>query len=257
MNTIPFFRPFSVAVLLLASPAFAADPVGEFDLGKVGALLGQLLLVLLLLESAMAALFNWRAYRIVLAGRAWKTPIMFGLGLLVVLGFDYDFIETAINDIAGGTTSENLGWVSTTLSALVIAGGSQGVHDLLKKLGLRSPIPEVEPKPALKENQAWLALRLRRKAAVGDIQILLAEDPNGTEVPLVGSVDDRSFGQRLSEAFGLWDLRFPRTGGRVVKSNVTYALALRYADAAGSYAVHPVGSFAFAPGAVIDLDVVA
>jgi len=247
-----------IAGLFLGTPAFAQATTSDADLiVSIGALLGKLLLVLLLLESAMAALFNWRVYRVVLSGRAWKTPIMFGIGLLVVTGFDYDFIDTAITDIAGGGASDSLGWVSVTLSAMVIAGGSQGVHDILKKLGLRSSIPDAEAKPDLREDQAWLALRLRRDKAVGDIQIILSETDRLAEATIVGSVDDRSIGQRLSEAFGLRDLRFPRTGGRVVKSNVTYDLALRYAEAGTAAAVHPVGSIAFAPRAIVDLDVIA
>jgi hypothetical protein len=244
------------ALLLLTTPALADTGTQATDLlPVVGALLGKLLLVLLLLESAMAALFNWRVYRVVLSGRAWKTPIMFILGLLVVQGFDYDFMATAITDIAGG--SGTVGWLSTTLSALVVAGGSQGVHDLLKRLGLRSPIPDAEEKPALKEDQAWLALRVNRVKAVGDIQIILTETTKPADAPLVGSINDTSLKQRLSEAFGLWHLRFPRTGGRVVKPGITYDLALRYATAEDAAAIYPIGSFAFAPRAIVDLDVTA
>lgn len=243
-----------IASVVFSTPAFAAD---ETLIADIGVLLGKLFLVLLLLESAMAALFNWRAFRAVLTGRAWKTPIMFGLGLLVVTGFSYDFMATAIGDIAGGTVTANLGWVSTVLSAMVIAGGSQGVHDLLKKMGLRSPIPAGEETPRLTEDQAWLALRLKRQSAVGDIQIVLSESTAPPVNPLVGSVDDRNIGQRLSEAFGLWQLRFPRSGGRTVRSMVTYDLALRYATTDLPAQVYPVGSFAFAPRAIVDLDVTA
>ena len=255
MVKTPRLQMWLVVFVVMAGPAVAQTP--DPTIADVGALLGKLLLVLVLLESAMAALFNWRAYLVVLSGRAWKTPIMFGLGLLVVIGFDYDFMETAILKIAGGTASEAMRWVSVTLSAMVIAGGSQGVHDILKRLGLRSPIPDAEEKPALKEDQAWVALRLTRQKAVGDIQIILTETNAPVVAPLVGTVDDRSFGQRLAEAFGLWKLRFPRSGGRVVKTNVTYDLALRYAEAGADAAVHPVGSFAFAPRAIVDLDVIA
>jgi hypothetical protein len=147
-----------IAGFFLWTPAFAQATTSDADLiVSIGALLGKLLLVLLLLESAMAALFNWRVYRVVLSGRAWKTPIMFGIGLLVVTGFDYDFIDTAITDIAGGGASDSLGWVSVTLSAMVIAGGSQGVHDILKKLGLRSSIPDAEAKPDLREDQVSIS----------------------------------------------------------------------------------------------------
>ena len=101
----PALRHAIAALLFMATPAFAQDAATDVALiATIGALLGKLLLVLLLLESAMSALFNWRVYRIVLSGRAWKTPIMFGLGLLVVICFHYDFIDTAITGIAGGTS---------------------------------------------------------------------------------------------------------------------------------------------------------
>ncbi|MFZ1467448.1 MAG: hypothetical protein WAT09_00545 [Paracoccaceae bacterium] len=242
----------------MATPAFAQDAATDVALiATIGALLGKLLLVLLLLESAMSALFNWRVYRIVLSGRAWKTPIMFGLGLLVVICFHYDFIDTAITGIAGGTSTAGLGWVSTVLSAMVIAGGSQGIHDLLKKLGLRSPLPDTAPSPRLGEDQAWLALRITRRDAVGDIQIMVTPTDRVPDQPLVGSVDDRPLGRQLAEAFGMIGLRFPRTGGLLVKPNITYDIALSYKTASDPRALFPVGSFAFAPRAIVDLDVTA
>jgi len=238
-------RPAFAALFLMTTPAFAQTVVDDASLiAGIGALLGRLLLVLVLLESAMAALFNWRVYRAVLSGRAWKTPLMFGLGLMVVNGFGYDFMATALQDIAGAKAAGQE-WLSVTLSAMVIAGGSQGVHDILKRLGLRSPIPEGDSTPPLKED------------AVGDIQIILSETGKPAENALVGSVAETGLWKRLTEVLGFAHLRFPRTGGRVVKVGVTYDLKLQYVDKEGKSDLHPMGSYAFAPRAIVDLDLTA
>ena len=155
MVKTPRLQMWLVVFVVMAGPAVAQTP--DPTIADVGALLGKLLLVLVLLESAMAALFNWRAYLVVLSGRAWKTPIMFGLGLLVVIGFDYDFMETAILKIAGGTASEAMRWASVTLSAMVIAGGSQGVH-CIETAGPAQPDPDAEEICA-EQDQALVASR--------------------------------------------------------------------------------------------------
>ncbi len=246
---------FLFCLVLLATPAFAQDTAAVP--AEIGPLLGKLLLVLILLESAMTALFNWRVYRIVLAGRAWKTPIMFGLGLLVVFGFGFDPVRDALIAIAGGSVAAGFEWLSPLLSALVFAGGSQGIFDLFRKLGLRAPLAEGDDRPPLREDQAWLALRIRRVHAVGEIQVILAENPGGTAPSLVGSIDDRPLGRRLAEAFGLGGLRFPRTGGQLVKPETTYDLALRFDTADRTGVVQTVGSLRLAPRAIVDLDVTA
>jgi hypothetical protein len=165
-------------------------------------------------------------------------------------------MATALQDIAGAKAAGQE-WLSVTLSAMVIAGGSQGVHDILKRLGLRSPIPEGDSTPPLKEDQAWLALRIKRMNAVGDIQIILSETGKPAENALVGSVAETGLWKRLTEVLGFAHLRFPRTGGRVVKVGVTYDLKLQYVDKEGKSDLHPMGSYAFAPRAIVDLDLTA
>ncbi len=247
--------PALCCLALLAPPALAQDTSGVPV--EVGPLLGKLLLVLILLESAMTAVFNWRVFRIVFAGRALKTPIMFVLGLLVVFGFGFDPIRDVLIAIAGGSVAAGFEWLSPVLSALVFAGGSQGVFDLFRKLGLRAPVAEGDDRPTLREDQAWLALRIRRSQSVGEVQVILTENAAATAPSLVGSVDDRPLGRRLAEAFGHGGLRFPRTGGQLVKPETTYDLALRFDTAEQAGVVQPVGSIRLARRAIVDLDVTA
>jgi hypothetical protein len=257
----------TLAAAALSVPAVAvlaqtdAEGSGSAVAAAFPALAGDLLRLLILVivvESAMAALFGWRVYRVLASGRALKTPLMFAVGLGIVLLFDYDIVARIVAGVTGTEVPQDARWFSALLSALVVAGGSSGINTVFLRLNLRNPLPPVEPAPRLDADQAWLAIRIRRVEAVGEIQVALRETGAPPEWPLAGSVGDRGLGARLVEAFGLHGLRFPRSGGRVVPALRSIEVALVWkAEGDAAAVAHPVWTGSLAPRAVVDLEFTA
>jgi hypothetical protein len=194
-----------------------------------------LLVVVVLLESAMATIFQWRVYRMLFNARAVKTIFMVVAGWFVVTLFDYD-IFARILSLAGVAPAEAVGdtvkirtsGFSAFMSALVLAGGSAGVNHLMRQFGFRSPIVDENAPPPLMEDEAWLSITVVRRAAVGAVEVRLDEIPAAPEeLPaLLGVLDDRS---ALSKVFGMLFAspgRIPSYGGRKVKVGQDYRIAV-------------------------------
>jgi len=250
---------------------------GEGTWNALSGTLLQLLAVVIVVESALAALFNWRVFRIAFNARALKTPVMFGVGLLLVLVTTYDPMRTII--AAGGiplaapsTVPAFFQWVLTTiLSAMIIAGGSEGIFQLLKKLGIRSPETnqdEADAK-ALKSDQAWVSIRATGATEPQPIQIGIEELGSAYEAkndslsyffdhadkpPLAGSIDSRTVWQRIKAAFTADASRFPSYGGRTVSADKPYRITATWIN---EDKPKSVGIFRgkFASRALIDLSV--
>ena len=102
--------PLAISAICAASPAFAQ--VQGQELADLSVELGKFAVVVVVLESALSAVFTWRVYRAVFNHRALKMPIMFAVGLLVVIGFDYDVFAHVMKIV--GTTGGSP-WVTKTL----------------------------------------------------------------------------------------------------------------------------------------------
>lgn len=243
----------AVAAQAAVGDAAAAVTVAE-ELGKFA-------VVVVFLESAMSAIFNWRVYRAVVNYRSMKTPVLWAVGLAVVSTYNYDIFNTIMVAVAPAGTGNT--WLTYAVSALMIAGGSSGINTLFLRLGIRSPITDEPVKPALSQGEAWLSVTVKRRVAVGPIQIAVEEVALATP-PVVGSLQERSFGQRLREAFGSDAMRFPSYGGWTLKAGQGYrVLAIANVAATDATATSVLTSKtvviyegAFAPRAIVDLQVV-
>lgn len=249
----------ALAVVLVATPALAQD--GTQALAEMAVELGQLAIVVVLLESAMAALFNWRVYRAVFNHRALKTPIMLAVGLLIVSTFDYDvfariMVEVGALQLPQGVTEADRagGWLTKLISAMIIAGGSGGINTLFQTLGLRSTLPDMPPRPQLNATEAWISV-LVNGGEPGDrfhvaIQPLAA--PAGPQ--LAGSVEVKRFWERLREAWRSESNRFPSYGGWSLTAGQSYRIEVidKRAEDAQPKLVYE-GSFA--PRSIIDFQV--
>lgn len=231
-----------VFLLILCSTAFAAQAqttpsaATPDAMTLIGATLGKLAVVAVVVESALAAIFNWRVYRMVFNNRAMKTPVMFGVGLLIVLGFQYDVFADLMQSAAGAALGQGP-WrfaTSTVMSALIIAGGSSGINELFRRLGLRNPLPEKSDLPVLGEKQAYVSIHVTRLRAVGPIQVYLREIDLPDSNPLAGTVDDSTFGSRLRAAFASDSMRFPNYGGHTLKAFQGYDIGLRFKESAAT-----------------------
>ena len=208
-------------------PAYAQNAVAVPNIGQLSIELVALAVVVLVIESALTTIFQWRVYRMLFNNRSMKTVVMVAVGLIVVLGFQYDIFAKIIALAIPGTSPETWsGKVSIALSALIIAGGSAGVNTIFQRIGIRSPLADEPQRPMLNDDQAWFSLRVRRSARLGPVKISIRELPEDPQTPLLaGTVEDRNFIDRLKEAFFANSMRFPAYGGRTVKVGKTYEIA--------------------------------
>ncbi|MER9133255.1 hypothetical protein [Mesorhizobium sp. M0768] len=250
---------YTILLTVGADPAFAQTAP---DITKMGTELAALAVVVVVIESALTTIFQWRVYRMLFNNRAMKTVVMVAVGLTVVIAFHYDIFARMIALVTSATPETWSGKISTALSALIIAGGSAGVNTLLQRLGIRNPVLAEPVRPALKSDEAWISVKVNRTSAIGPIQIAIremAEEPPTS--PLAGTIEDRSFWARLKEAFTADAMRFPTYGGRTVKATANYEIAALGIRAVGGDATQTepfsetIYSGSFAPRAIVDFTV--
>lgn len=258
---------FTAGTTLVATGALAQEAtsaVGQDETPELAALaieLGKLAIVVVLVESAMASLFNWRVYRAVFNQRALKTPVMLAVGLLIVKLFNYDIFARAMVEVGALQLSQNVtdpdqvgNWLTQLISAMIIAGGSSGINTLFQTLGLRSVLPDEPTRPQLNATEAWISV-LVNGAPPGDafhIAIMPLSTASGPE--LAGSVEVKNFWQRVSEAFRSYSNRFPNYGGWSLTAGQNYRIEVidtRVANAQPKV----IFEGSFAPRAIIDFQV--
>lgn len=118
----------------------ASGEIGEnVRMDQIGNILLVFLVLATLFEVALTPLFNWTPFLARFEGKGVKTPIVTGLAFLVFWGYDLDIIRdllVAMGARPGGTPP---GFGGQILTALLIAGGSDGVFRIFSKLGIRNP----------------------------------------------------------------------------------------------------------------------
>ena len=131
-----------ICFLLLASPAAAQAPQnGVFSLltgeGLSAASITVLTLFLLavLLELALAIIFNWRPFIESFNARATRPLVSFGVALAFVVYFNFDAVTGLMNAVQKTALPAN--WFGQVLTAAILAGGSAGVNTMLVALGFR------------------------------------------------------------------------------------------------------------------------
>lgn len=126
----------------------AANPVAKSpDLEKIGAVLLIFLVLSVVFESALTPIFTWSVFLKYFEGKGFKIPITVLLALLVFWKYELDIIRdvlVALDYYQGGRTATGelkppLSFWGQVLTALLIAGGSDGVFRIFARLGIRNP----------------------------------------------------------------------------------------------------------------------
>lgn len=217
-----------------------------------------LFVLAILIESALAVIFHWRLFLEFFSGRGVRTLVQIAVSALVVRTFQVDVFHKLLNSYGLNGLPEN-DPVSFWLTALILAGGSAGVYNLLVQLGYRNPREAAPEAPHVARDKAWISIRVIRQAAVGDIYVYIGDEkvaPPGSNgpMPLAGVVGGQPFWNRLWSVFFLDNSRFPRTAGYVVNANKPYRIAVEAKDATGLPLNSKLdGTYTFAEGAIIDL----
>lgn len=247
-----------IAISVAAPPAFAQ--VDPSTLGDLGVELGKFAIVIVLVESALAALFNWRVYRALFNYRALKTPIMLAVGIMIVWIFHYDVFARAMVEVGAiavpqGTDPNRAGNLLTGLiSAMIIAGGSSGINTLFQTLGLRPALPDTPPRPQLAATEAWISVLVNGATPGNRFHVAIQPLTTQAATELAGSVELKPFGQRVREAFRSESTRFPNYGGWSLTAGQNYKIQVVDTRVQGAIP-KLVYEGSFAPRAIIDFQV--
>jgi hypothetical protein len=274
-----------VATMLSLAPAALAqsDPAGSNALAlgnseiyaRSFAALTMLFVIAVLLESAFATIFNWRVFLTYFSLRGVRTLIMVAISLVVVNLFDVDILANIIaaykltpNPDAGASAlaferavAATSGPISLFVTALILAGGSAGVYNVLSALGYRNEKREEEIFPKPPKDKAWVAIRVTRVDSVGQILVKVAERkpgeagvPADIPAPIAGTIYARR--PSLRELLLRNTNRFPQNGGYTVTQYKIYSISVEGKDKDGTM-IRKLDDqlFVFAPGAIVDLDV--
>jgi len=112
----------------------------------VGVVLVKFLVLSVVFETAMTPIFNWRFFLKHFEGKGIKTPLTVGLAFLVFWSYNLDIVRDILR-IWDETINLSLG--GQFITALLIAGGSDGVFRVFTKLGIRNPTERAEKAAAL------------------------------------------------------------------------------------------------------------
>lgn len=103
-----------------------------------------LLILALFFETALTTLFNWRSFIIRFEGKAVKTPITVILALAFCLTFKINIMEDLLLTLNQVDKGDIRGFwkqgLTLSFTALLIAGGSDAILRIFKKLSVRDPI---------------------------------------------------------------------------------------------------------------------
>lgn len=245
-----------LAILLTPAAAAAADDVPPVSGAVYEAsfrILFKLFITAVVLEQALALLFNWKPFREYLDERATKPLVAFAVAAFLVWWFHLNLLSDLLRlYVSPGDVVPPEGVVSGALTALILGGGSSAVNNLLTSLGLRAVRePPVVPRPP--PTAAWVAVQVSRLAAVGTVTVL-ALDPGGA-AHVLGTVEQ---GRRRSLAsFFLRDAgRFPPSGGHALAPG-TWTVLLHGRDSKGDeVASVPWGPYLVDAGSIINLNLV-
>lgn len=245
------------------------DAPPNLDAADFGATFKALLLLFTLavvLESALAVIFNWRPFVETLNARAVRPLIAVAVAYIVVSSFGLDLVASIITAMREGQGSVVSGPVTQIITALIIAGGSAGVNSILVALGYREiKTPETAPKPP--PEKAWLAVKAKRRKAVGPIEVLVGTPPapvGGMDLPvaelvktlpIMGTIQGGVARVRALSYFFADKGRLPTYGGHEVTPGTIYTVLLVGRDEHQKVVTSdPWGPRSFAKGAIVDLE---
>ncbi|MGK5032685.1 hypothetical protein [Janthinobacterium sp. MDT1-19] len=238
--------------------------IPQSALGEAFRILVAAFVLAVLLESAFELLFNWRLFQEYFVGKAWRTPIMFAVTLLVVRQFGFDPLAQVFNAYQGGGAHGKDDWLTAIISAMILAGGSVGVNRIMTSLGIRSPFPKAEQELArLNDREAYLSVTVRAKAGSERYAVNMSDMPAASDTPQVLGIIGANREGRLRNLFFPTSLRVPRSGGTRVSVDKSYRISVTDLRTGDVYDIFGKPSSAtaapplrFAPRAFVDIVII-
>ena len=213
-----------------------------------------LFVVAVLLESAFTTIFEWRVFLTYFSRRGIKTLIMILASYWVVRQFDLDIFVALLKAYQPNRGDDSV-FGSQLMTALILAGGSAGVYNLMHALGYRSDRREREVLAQPEKTEAWVAVDVRRVKAVGLIEVHVSPPATASATPPTPIAGTIGRLPRVRDLLVRNKDRFPSNGGHSVQPNTEYVVELTGADLSGNPLSASVGPFVLAPGAIVDFAV--
>lgn len=113
----------------------------DVDINALGEVLLVFLVISVVFETAMTPIFNWRVFLTHFESKGIKTPVVIVTAFFVFWSYDLDIVEEILRAMGHEQKSEFGGRV---LTALLVAGGSDGVFRIFDKLGIRNSKARLE-----------------------------------------------------------------------------------------------------------------
>jgi hypothetical protein len=210
-----------------------------------------LFVVAVILEAALALIFNWRVFLQVFDSRGAKTLISFLLALALVKAFGLDILARIVALLwEPGVKSD---WLTQTLSAMVLAGGSGAVNNLLVALNFRSVRSAVTLEPKPPPTMGWISVRLTRDRAKKGPVALEIKEQNGAYVRLY-QFNGHDTRPPLLKGLLRDVMRYPPGGGFSVAPDVPLHIRLVGDDGGPNPVVYEHGPFSIARGGMVDIE---
>ncbi len=190
-------------VPLIGGDALAAEPDAGL-IEKSGPILVKFLVLAVVFEVALTPIFNWRLFLKHCEGKGFKTPITVGLAWLVFATAGLDIFQDLMKAFEADFPQAGFGKLASTfVTALLIAGGSDGIFRIFARLGIRNPTERSEKAKAERERPGTFRINIDRSGTVQGSVALKVDD----ETPLTVDTDaaivrDVAPGQHMISAQG-------------------------------------------------------
>jgi hypothetical protein len=191
-----------------------------------------MLVIAIILESAFAVIFNWQVFLEFFDGRGVRTVIMFIGGFIVATALHQDYVGSLLEVYlrTGIGDEKHSTWMTQVLTALVLAGGSASVNQLLVALNLRQAKTAETVTEKIPPNKAWVAIKVDN-ITKGDRVVVIdatnGEAATGATEHVVGVMPGAGVGERLNKYFWRDRFRLPMSRGFVVDPDKEYAFVIR------------------------------
>lgn len=213
----------------------------------------ELFVLAILIENALAVLFNWSIFLTYFNVRGIKTIIMVVVSYLMVETFNIDTVGQLFAFYSG--TEHDPRFSSQFLTALILSGGSSGVHSLMRALGYRDRdrASEVNPRPGT--TKAWIAVHVQRASDTGPVHVSVSDavSPPADLPALAGTIGFKR--PSLLELMFQNANRFPGSGGYELEANKAYRICVTATGEPEATKLKFDETHRFAPGAIVDFEV--
>jgi hypothetical protein len=167
-----------------------------------------LFILAVLVESGLALIFRWRPFMETFDSRSANAVVAFVFSFVFVQAFNLDITTSLVNVYSG--TKYPPGTAGLILTALIIAGGSAGVRQILQTFGYRPPSATEQAPSTPPVDEAWVAVTLLRRNAIGPVTVQIG--PPG-QIAVAGTIAGNGLRGGLLGYFLRDRGRFPASGG--------------------------------------------